>query len=95
MKNSICLAAIAVGAAALIAGCQTGVNNTSYGHITRNLTPELKGASQRQVDNRNARMYAENTNMRLLSDDLARTFLLDHPVRLSPFPIVDASGQPR
>ena len=39
--------------------------------------------------------YMKNTNLRGFWDDVERALHLDHPSRLSPWPIVGVSGNPR
>lgn len=91
--RSICTVGLLAGTLALTA-CASK-NDVSYGAISRNLTPELQGLQERPIDvSRNMRV-AQNQNWRMFSDDLGRFFYTDHPSRLSPFPVVDTSGNPR
>ena len=82
----VTLAALAVA----LCGCHKHVTQKD---ITSDLTPELKGISMRPQEAHNALAVAQNANMRMFSDDLARTFLTNTPSRLSPFPIINTSGQ--
>lgn len=91
--RTLCTAVALAGFAALV-GCRNQ-SDVSYNSITSNLTPELQGLHERPIDvSRNMRI-ANNQNWRMLSDDLGRTFYTNHPSHLSPFPIVDTSGNPR
>lgn len=60
-----------------------------------NLSPEMKGLGHTPDENRNMTRVANNQDARMISDDLARAFHLDHPSRLSPFPVSYTSGMPR
>ncbi len=92
--RSLCTVGLLIGTICLI-GCSSNPERVSYGAITHNLTPELRGMQERPIDiSRNMRV-AQNQNWRMLSDDLGRVFYTDHPSRLSPYPIVDTSGNPR
>ena len=81
MKTFLSVAAVCALAMCL-GGCQ-------------NLSPELKGLAHTPDENRNMTRITNNQNARMVSDDLARTFYLDHPSRLSPYPITYTSGMPR
>jgi hypothetical protein len=39
--------------------------------------------------------YMRNTNYRGVWDDIQRMIYIDNPSHLSPYPIVDMSGNPR
>lgn len=92
--RSICTACLLAGTFAIV-GCRSEKSQVSYGSITRNLTPELRGTHERPVDvSRNMRI-THNQNWRMFSDDLGRFFYTDHASRLTPFPMVDTSGNPR
>jgi hypothetical protein len=80
---------------ALIATALTGCNkHVKHKQITHDLTPELHGIAMRKSDAHNGFAITSNSNLRLLSDDLARTFYTSTPTRLTPYPIVNNSGQP-
>jgi hypothetical protein len=93
MKTAISLTALCALVIAL-AGCSGG-GGSSYGSISRNLTPDLRGLAERPVDMDSHIAYANDTDWRTFWEDLGRTFYTDHPSRLSPFPIVYTSGMPR
>ena len=93
MKTPACL----ISAAALavwLTGCNSD-RDVSYKHITGDLTPELKGLEERPVDDHNAFAISSNTNLRMFWDDIGRSLYLDTPSRLSPYPIINTTGQPR
>ena len=82
-------------AGAMLTGCGTGARQgPSFGSILADPTPELQGLYERPVDvNRNFAIV-KNAHLRLLSNDLGRTFYTNHPSRLSPYPIMSLSGNP-
>ena len=80
---------------ALAAGCQYDPNDVSFYAIRHSLPPELRGAVDTQDDADRHLAVTNNTNARLLMDDLGRTFYTDRPSRLSPLPVVYTSGNPR
>jgi hypothetical protein len=93
MKTSfVCatLALLVVGST----GCSSKEKHLTQKDITGDLTPELKGIAMRPSDAHNGFAITSNTNLRLMSDDLARTFYTSTPSRLTPFPIVNNAGQP-
>ena len=68
-------------------GCAHGYQNKP--------APAMAGTTDRWVDGANNFAYMRNINQRGVVDDAARAFYLDNPSRLSPWPIVDMSGNPR
>ena len=95
MKSVCGLGALAV-AAACITGCSTtSPDDVSYGAIAHDLSPELRGLTERSIDvNRHINVTAD-VNSRLAEDDLNRVFYTDHPSRLTPYPVTGTSGVPR
>ncbi len=92
------LAGLTLGAfaAAVLVGCSSSSpHNVSFGAISGNLTPELEGLTDRPVDNKRNVAVTNNMNWRMFSDDLGRALYVDHPSRLSPYPITYTSGNPR
>ena len=92
------LAGLALGAlgAAVLVGCSSSSPyDVSFDAISGNLTPELQGLTDRPVDNERNVAVANNQNWRMFSDDLGRALYIDHPSRLSPYPITYTSGNPR
>lgn len=82
--------------AAVLTGCSSS-NPYSVGFksISHNLTPELEGLTDRPVDNLRNMAVVHNQILRMMEDDIGRMFHLDHPSRLSPYPITYTSGNPR
>ena len=83
---------IAVG---LLGGCASDPNDVSYKAIRGNLSPELAGAADRPDDIDRHMAVMSDLNMRSFWDDMTRTFYIDQPSRLSPYPIRYTSGNPR
>jgi hypothetical protein len=83
MKNVLSVAAASIATIICLAGC--------YG----NVSPEMKGLSLTHDEVKLDRKVAMNQNKRMISDDLAHTFYLDHPSRLSPYPVTYTSGLSR
>ena len=77
-----------------LVGCSSP-NNVSTNAILSNLTPELQGLTERSVDIQSHMAVSGNVEFREFWGDLGRATYIDHPSRLSPFPIVYTSGQPR
>ena len=75
-----------------VCGCQSDVSTRA---ILKHPTPELKAIKDRPVDASVNYAYMRNTNLRAFWDDVARSWYIDHPSRLSPYPIVYTSGNPR
>jgi len=67
----------------LVAGC------------SQSLSPKMSGLAQTKSEARTNKRVAINQNLRMVSDDWRRMWLTDNPSRLSPFPVMDTSGQPR
>ena len=95
MKKAL-TAVVSLGlASALLTGCSSDPNNVSYGSISNNLTPELRGLTDRPIDIDRHNKVTANTNSRMFWDDISRWWYTDHPSRLSPYPVGYSSGQPR
>lgn len=93
MKSRLSLLAVAT-LAAVTTGCNNQPN-VRYKHITGNLTPEMKGLSERPTDDHSAFANASTQNLRMMWDDIGRSLYLDTPSRLHPYPIINTSGHPR
>ena len=94
MKALIGLTVTALALGAM--GCSsTGQPGSSYSSISGNPTPEWSSMGERPIDRDSHYAIMANTNRLNFGSDLARVWYLDHPSRLSPFPILSASGQPR
>jgi hypothetical protein len=66
----------------------------SFATVARYPTPELVNVADRSVDVERNIAVVENQNLRNLWSDLGRVFLLDQPSYLSPWNIVNTTGQP-
>lgn len=87
-----------------LAGCATNPNsnvnnsedwqNVNYHAIKSNLTPEMMGISEREIDiNRNMAVVG-NQNLRMIWSDLGRAWFFEKPSKLSPYDIINTTGQP-
>jgi hypothetical protein len=85
---------LAAAMAVVIGGCSSE-EKVDFKSITRKPAPEMASTADRPVDMDGNYAYMRNTNYRALWDDLQRTFYVDNPSRLSPYPIVEMSGNPR
>ena len=68
-------------------GCAQGYQNKP--------SPAMASTADRWVDAADNYAYMRNINQRGFIDDINRTWYIDNPTRLSPWPIVDMSGNPR
>lgn len=64
-----------------IGGCSS--SNPQLAEFRGNPTPELDTLSQRPDDIQNRIVVTNDTNLRMMSEDLGRFWLLDRPSRLS------------
>ena len=85
--------ALAATLAAACGGCSK--QTVSYDSIAKHPSPEMAATTDRWVDVDRDYAYMRNINHRSFLDDWRRVWLIDNPVRLSPYPIVDAAGNPR
>ncbi len=76
-----------VGAATLLGGCESQHAKLSPDHVRSEMSPELEtiALTAQQRKNRNAR--AADETMRQLHDDWDAIWFLDHPLRLSRYPV--------
>ncbi len=58
-------------------------------------SPAMTSTTERWVDITDSYSYMRNINQRGVIDDFNRLYYIDNPTRLSPWPIVDMSGNPR
>ena len=93
--KSVARFAVVAATAAVLTGCSSDPTGVSYSSIVNNPSPELRGLTERPVDNYTAYKLTHATNLRMLSDDIMRVFYLDKPSYLTPAPMVQLSGQPR
>jgi len=88
---------IAGTAICLAAGCapKADLDDVSYRAISRNITPEVMGMTERPIDiDRNIRM-SWNQDLRAMWGDLGRMWMTEGPSGLSPHRTIATSGQPR
>ena len=78
----------------LLFGCKSDPNNVSFDAITSNLTPELQTLTERPSDVHRNIAVSNNQDWRMFSEDLGRVWMTDGPSSMSPYPIVNLSGNP-
>ena len=93
-KTSVSLITCSLLAVGFIGGCGQS-DPYSFKSIRNDLSPELAGAADRPDDIDRHTAVMADINMRSYWDDFTRIFYIDHPSRLSPYPIVNTSGNPR
>ncbi len=82
----------------MLVGCSSGPSgpyDVSFNALRGDLSPELRGMTDRPVDDQRNMAVAHNQNKRMFYDDLGRAWYTDHPSRLSPYPVTYTSGNPR
>lgn len=96
MKKTLNTIALA-GAALLLVGCSNNRDplDVSFDAITDEPSPTMIGTVQRPVDLEANLAVVNDTNLRLIIDDLQRVFYTDHASRLSPMPIPYRNGLSR
>lgn len=67
----------------------------SLGGCSHSISPGMQGLAHTDKEVGIMRKVEMNQNGRMISDDLARAFYLDHPSHLSGYPVTDTSGMPR
>ena len=77
----------------LLGGCAQ--DDVSFRSIRFNLSPELASTADRPDDIERHLAVMSDLNMRSFWDDVQRVWYVDHPSRLSPYPIISTSGNPR
>jgi hypothetical protein len=92
MKHVSCIIGAALVAATV--GCSSQ-EKVDFKSIAARPAPEMQSMADRPVDMDRHYAYMRNTNYRAFWDDLRRMFYVDNPSRLTPFPSIDTSGQPR
>jgi hypothetical protein len=81
-------AALAIGLAAMLAGCAgSDTSAVRYASIRDNPTPELDTLYQRPVEIDNRLTLTTDENLRMFVEDLGRMWLLDRPSRLTREPV--------
>ena len=82
------ISSLICAALALIAGCSS--SDYSYqaaADIRGDVSPDQDWLAHRPVDVKNAFAIAEDENLRMMNEDLARFLLIDRPSHLSQTPI--------
>lgn len=78
----------------LLGGCSSDPSDVSFDAITSDLTPHLTGLTERDVDIDRNMAVITNQNIRMMYGDLGRAMLWDAPSSLSPYDVINTSGQP-
>jgi len=84
----------ALGGAAL-GGCGYDPENVSFDYIKGNLTPEMDGLSERDVDIQRSLAVNTDQTLRMFWRDVGVVTLFDQPSMLSPYYVISTNGQPR
>jgi len=71
--------------AVALVGCKS--NEITAKSVRSNMSPDLESIAEMREQRKNTHARTINTNWRQLWDDLDHILLLDHPVRLSEYPI--------
>lgn len=83
------------GFATTLTGCSSDPMATDFKSIKSDLSPELQGMAERDVDiDRNIATTFEQ-NGRMFWNDLGRAWYVDRPSILSPYFVMPTGGQPR
>jgi len=85
---------LAASVVVVVAGCSSK-DKVDFKSITAKPAPEMASMADRSDDMDGNYAYMRNTNYRAFWDDLQRAIYIDNPSRLSPYPIVELSGNPR
>ncbi len=80
---------------ACLLGCQKNYTDVSFAGIRKHPAPEMSQLAFTKADGRRALATMKNQNLRMFWDDFNRVWYLDHPSRLSGWPVVYTSGEPR
>ena len=79
----------------LLVGCKSNPNNVRFDDIVGNLTPELQTLTERPSNVHRNLAVSDNQDLRMLNEDLGRIWMTDGPSTLSPYPIINTTGNPR
>lgn len=89
------LAAVTGAVGGLAGGCGYDPDNVSFSYINANLSPEVDGLTERDVDIQRSLAVNQDQTLRMFWGDLGRVTLFDQPSMLSPYYIISTNGQPR
>ncbi|MCP3905839.1 MAG: hypothetical protein GY715_19620 [Planctomycetes bacterium] len=90
VPGAICVAAL------LLTGCGSeSSSEASFDTISGDLTPGMKTLGERPEDVSGHMAYTFNHENRMFWGDIGRAWYVDHPTRLSPYPIISTTGVPR
>ncbi len=73
---------------------QGGIYDVSFNAIKNNPTPELSGMNERDMDTERNLLVNANQTTRMFWSDLGRVWLADEPSPLTPYPVVNTTGNP-
>ena len=93
MPGLITSMTLAAGVAVLATGCSS--DPVSFASIRDSPSPEMSQLAFTKVEGQANMAVMKNQNLRMAWDDVLRAWHLDHPSRLSPYPILYTSGNPR
>jgi len=71
-----------------------GIYDVSFEAIKNNPTPELAGMNERDLDMQRNLAVNANQTTRMFWSDLGRMWFADEPSPLSPYPVINTSGNP-
>ena len=80
---------LAIAPAVLLFGC-TG-NQASL----ENITPSMDTLAQTYTDTDVDLSVTDNKNLRMAQEDLGRVWYTNRPSRLTPYPVVNTTGNPQ
>jgi len=87
--NTILRYTFSVTALLLFTGCN------EQQKIMTDITPSMKTLSQTHTEVQMDLDVTENQNLRMAEEDLGRVWYTNRPSRLSPFPVVNTTGNPQ
>jgi predicted small lipoprotein YifL len=73
---------------------QGGIYDVNFNAIKNNATPELAGMTERDMDVDRNMLVNANQTTRMFWSDLGRVWLADEPSPLTPYPVVNTTGNP-
>ena len=84
MRAALLCAGIGVVCGGMLGGCRSDKDYYNYRSISGNLTPELQGISERQVDVDRNLAVNQNADIRLMWSDLGRGLVHRQPQHPEP-----------